>query len=157
MSAIIRQMVMRKRAAACVAVAAQVNDDPVMKWRGQWQRSVEYVVGDVVSRKGSSYVAIAASPGPPPGTGWYLLAEKGKDGAKTVIYSGGGGRSDLYTMPQYDPTIAPLAVALNQAGVWREIPWGDFLDIVRSTPLPNQVLVNGVSVVSNGDPVLVSI
>src|ERR1700740_3467936 len=172
MSAVIRQMVLRKRAAAAQAAAnaaayadvvARAKGEPGIVWRGAWQAEREYKTGNAVSRKGSSYVALVDAPKPPPSADWDVLAEKGKDGkaakeGKTTIYSSGGGGSDLYTIPQYDPTINPLAVALNQNGVWREIPWLDFLALIGSAPtvLPNQIVVHGVAITVGAAPVFVT-
>lgn len=172
MSAVIRQMVLRKRAAEVQAAAnaaayadvvARAKGEPGIVWRGAWQADHDYLKGDAVSRKGSSYVALVDKPAAPPSADWDILAEKGKDGkaakeGKTTIYSSGGGGSDLYTMPQFDPTINPLAVAINQDGVWREIPWLDFLALIGSAPsvLPNQIVVNGVGITVGGAPVFVT-
>ena len=51
-------------------------------WRGAYAGGTAYVVDDVVSSAGSSYVCILASTGntPPNGTYWNLMAEAGTDG-----------------------------------------------------------------------------
>ena len=50
-------------------------------WRGAYAGGTAYVVDDVVSSAGSSYVCILASTGntPPNGTYWNLMAEAGTD------------------------------------------------------------------------------
>ena len=51
-------------------------------WKGAYAGGTAYVVDDVVSSAGSSYVCILASTGntPPNGTYWNLMAEAGTDG-----------------------------------------------------------------------------
>lgn len=173
MSAIIRQMVMRKRAAEAQAAAnaaayadvvAKAKGEPGIRWRGRYQSGADYAVGDAVAFKGSSYIATSPSPGAPPGPGWDILAEKGKDGkagkdgGRTTIYSGGGGGSELYGLPTFDPLLAPTYVAIKQNGTWVQILWADFLTLIGSAPavLPNQIVVNGVGVTVAGAPVFVT-
>ncbi len=59
-----------------------------MVWRGIWSAATAYVVDDVVSFEGSSYIAIQAHSGQTPtwfSAYWQLVAAKGDPGA------GGGG------------------------------------------------------------------
>ena len=55
-------------------------------WKGAYAGGTAYVVDDVVSSAGSSYVCILASTGntPPNGTYWNLMAEAGTDGTDVL-------------------------------------------------------------------------
>ena len=53
------------------------------KWRGAWQTTTAYVIGDAVRFGGQSYTAVANSTNKPPATNpgsWSLLAAKGAPG-----------------------------------------------------------------------------
>jgi hypothetical protein len=52
-----------------------------MNWRGAWEVSTSYAIGDAVQHEGSSYIATAASTGlEPPAGDWSLFAAKGDQG-----------------------------------------------------------------------------
>ena len=59
-------------------------------WRGAYAGGTAYVVDDVVSSAGSSYVCILASTGntPPNGTYWNLMAQGGTGSAATLTTTG---------------------------------------------------------------------
>lgn len=55
--------------------------DPGLVWRGNWDATANYGVGDVVYFNGSSYVAVIASlQSAPPSTFWNILALEGAPG-----------------------------------------------------------------------------
>ncbi len=174
MSAVIRQLVLRKRAAVAQAEADQLRHDqavaaakgePGLSWRGEWAKDVEYAIGDAVSSKGSSYVAIAASQGErPPGRSWDLLAAKGKDGkagtdGKTGVVSIGGGKggADLSSLPVATHGT-PQAIAVKIAGAWVQMSWSAFFALLPTGGgLPaGTVTVNGSAVTIDGEYVTIT-
>lgn len=176
MSATIRQMVLRKRAAAVQAAAnaaaydqlmAQAKGDPGMNPRGEWQKDTDYFKGDVVSRKGSSYICVApiSTNNPPPAKDWTLVAAKGKDGepgkagSTTIMYSGDGGGADLNSLPVGEQMPVPTMVTVKQNGEWVQLPWEMFLLMIKdglAPPLPGQVTVDGLGITVGGVPVFVT-
>lgn len=178
MSGVIRQMVLQKRAARARgkaaeaerdAIIASAKGDPGLVWRGEWQKDVQYEVGDAVQRKGSSYIALAPSlDDAPPSDAWDVLALKGKDGkagadGKAGVIAFGGSSStgsdfDINTLPSGDPEVTPQAILVKQNDVWVQLSWTDFLSMIGSTnPIPdNVVTVNGVPVTAGGEYVTVT-
>jgi hypothetical protein len=70
---------------------AQINLGNIkFNWRGAYVGGTAYVVDDVVSSAGSSYVCILASTGntPPNGTYWNLMAQGGTGSATTLTTTG---------------------------------------------------------------------
>ena len=68
-----------------------------VRWRGKWSGSTSYQPLDAVEFEGSSYICTDATSARPPGFGWDLMAQKGKDGTgnqqlvKGFGAIGGGG------------------------------------------------------------------
>ncbi len=174
MSAVIHQLVLRKRAVAAQIkadalardeVIAQAKGEPGVIWRGQWDKNTEYVAGDAVGSKGSSYIALETSQGQrPPGKSWDLLAEKGKDGkagadGKNGVISIGSGKggADLSSLPVVH-TGTPQAVAVRIGGVWVQMQWAAFLALLPTGGgLPaGTTTVNGAAVTVEGEYVTVT-
>lgn len=65
-------------------------------WKGAWSGATGYVVNDVVSSGGNSYICISAHTNhtPPNGTYWELVAQKGTDGAGTGDVVGPASSTD---------------------------------------------------------------
>lgn len=174
MSAIIKSMVLRKRAAkalqaanaaAYASLVAQARGEPGMTWRGPYDPDATYVKDDVVSNKGASYIALVDDPdGGPPGVDWEVVAAAGKPGkagaaGKTTVVQlgGGGGGNELDTLGYADPITTPDTIAVKQNGQWVQMRWIDFLAMMNTTPLvPDQVVVRGIGVTVDGEPVFVS-
>lgn len=174
MSAVIRQMVLRKRAAAVreaanaaafANIVAQAKGEPGLVWRGEWKKDTDYTAGDAVSRKGSSYIASADSINvAPPAAGWDVLAQKGKDGKDgihgaqgTIFVSGDGGGADLSALPLGQSDPAPTAIAVKQNGQWVQLGWLDFLVLINGPdPIPDQVTARGIGITVGGVPVMVT-
>ena len=57
---------------------------PVSNWKGQWNSTTSYIVGDAVSYLGSSWLALQESTNlePREGTVWVTIAQKGDMGAQ---------------------------------------------------------------------------
>ena len=75
-----------RRAGALGPIAEPIS----LSWRGSWTRDAKYQAGQVVSHKGSSYVAEAANGGVTPGAAdgpWALMAAQGIQGP-TGTFSG---------------------------------------------------------------------
>lgn len=69
--------------AVCTARERQVSlTDPVITWKGEWSRDVAYVVNDIVSYRGASYIAIKGGDFAVPLNAlyWNKIAEKGDPG-----------------------------------------------------------------------------
>lgn len=61
----------------------QVNLNQGFTLKGDYDNTTAYVLGDIVTYQGSSYVAVQATTGnlPTNSTYWQLIAEKGNDGS----------------------------------------------------------------------------
>ncbi len=58
-------------------------DGHIFAWKGAWDNTTAYVADDVVSRNGSTYIALGATTGDAPessAANWSLVADKGADG-----------------------------------------------------------------------------
>ena len=71
----------------------QGEDGLSLTWRGPWDVSTSYVLNDVVSYQGSSYIAVTNTEGTEPNASldWDLVAAKGEDGTGT-----GPGEDKIY-------------------------------------------------------------
>ena len=88
-----------------------------LNWRGAWEVSTPYVVDDVVSHGGSSYIAVKASTGqiPPTPEYWGVLSAKGSDG---------GGAGDM-TKAVYDADGDGKVNAAVVADTAKSVDWDD--------------------------------
>jgi hypothetical protein len=173
MSAVIHQMVLRKRAASMQAEAATLErdaiiagakGDPGIVWRGAWDKATDYAAGDAVAYLGASYIAVAASIGERPkkaGGFWDVLAERGKDGKAGadgkagLIAIGGGGGTDLDALP-LTTGFVPQEIALKHNGQWVRVTWSEFVSMLGA-PIPaNTATVNGEAITVNGEFITVN-
>lgn len=78
-------------------------------WRGPWSSGTDYVVNDVVSHNGSTYIAIAPSTGqaPPNATYWNLMAAAASSEAHNLLSL---GHSDTV---EGSPSAGSLVVGNN--------------------------------------------
>ncbi len=78
-----------------------------MTWRGAYQSSRTYEVGDVVSHLGSAYICTATTnQSPPNGFGWELLVARGREGARGSTGADGVGGSG--TIELINPSVSAL-------------------------------------------------
>lgn len=150
MSAVIRQLVMRKRAGeaqaklniaardAVIAQAKGAKGEPGEDGRGIVK--TEIIGGDLVIT--------------------YTDKKKqnvGKVVGQTIIGSGGAGGFDLNSLPPASAE-SPQALAVKVDGTWVQYTWQAFLALIGSTggTTPTVVQVNGSAVTMNGQTVTIN-
>lgn len=87
-------------------------DGQSINWRGPWVRGT-YLPLDAVEYDGSSYIATSLTRTKPPGKGWDLMAQKGKDGGVSGGYNVRGFASGM--------VVDDEGVRLNSGAVIGEI------------------------------------
>jgi hypothetical protein len=108
-------------------------DGASLNWQGEWT-GANGTTNDVVSYNGSTYIAIADSPGEPPTNTmyWDLLAAKGADGATGPTGPTGPAPAAPFTItqssnnPDYPLTISSANEQGGGAG------WSDMVKLVNS-------------------------
>jgi hypothetical protein len=86
------------------------------QWRGAWSAAANYVINDVVSSGGNSYIAISANINqlPPNATYWNLIAAAG--GGMSSLTCGAGLSGGTITTSGTCAISAPISVALGGTG-----------------------------------------
>ncbi|MDQ4134043.1 MAG: hypothetical protein M3179_12775, partial [Actinomycetota bacterium] len=87
---------------------------PGMKWRGRWVLGAQYFMDDVVSHKGTSYVAVAPNAdSQPPSANWALLSTRGGTDP-TKDNTDGDNRSDYDELNlKRNPLLPDMRVTMN--------------------------------------------
>lgn len=109
-------------------------------YKGAWSSATAYVVGDIVTRTGSSYIALLASTNVDPSSGsssatWGVLAAAGATGATGPAGSAGSANAALSTV------AAVLPGFINRKA-------GDFATVGTA----NTYVLSGLAGVSGSDP-----
>lgn len=106
-------------------------EEPIaLAWRGSWTAEAKYDVGQVVSYKGSSYVAEAVNGGEVPNAKegpWALMAAQGTQGPAGTFSGSFQSPDGRYTLSVTNTGIEArgpnnLAVTLNDSGVFVKTP-----------------------------------
>jgi hypothetical protein len=108
-----------------VGALGPIEEPIALAWRGSWTAETKYEVGQVVSYKGSSYVAEAANGGEVPNAKegpWALMAAQGAQGAAGTFSGTFQSPDGNYTLSVTNAGIEArgpnnLAVTLNSSGV----------------------------------------
>lgn len=129
------------------AASAAAADVAKIEWQGQWLIGTAYALNDAVEDLNSSYICIQANTGNQPTVGgdafWDVLAQKGADGAGTVVSVVGGTG---VTVDATDPSN-PIVNADNN-GVVTSITGGTGITVSGTAAVPIVTADNNGTVTS---------
>jgi hypothetical protein len=122
-------------------------------WRGVWDVATVYAIDDVVSRGGSSYIAVAATTGDLPESSpavWSLLAQKGDTGAQGT--QGIQGIQGIAGLNWRGAWLSSNTYALNDAVTYSGSSYRATASVTAGSPAPPSDPTNWEVVAAKGDP-----